>query len=92
MNVDFTTPRVLAYAIFAIVACLLAALFVVPIPAPNKEMLGTVIQTLLTILVAAAGFYWGSSLGSREKDTKGEVVAPNPASTAAVVDSTHEVK
>jgi uncharacterized membrane protein len=78
MNVDFTTPRVLAYAIFAIVACLLAALFVVPIPAPNKEMLGTVTQTLLTILVAAAGFYWGSSLGSREKDNKGEVVNVTP--------------
>ena len=68
--VDLKTPRYLAYAIIAIVALILAGLFFKEIPTNNKELLATVVQTVLTVLIAAGGYFWGSSSGSRAKDAK----------------------
>ena len=68
MNQDTKTPQALAYAIFGIVFCTEVGLFFVEVPAGNKESLNSLIQSLLMVLVAAASFYWGSSVGSRAKD------------------------
>jgi hypothetical protein len=70
MNPDTKTPQYLAYIIFGIVALTEAGLFFVEIPAGNKEILNTTIQSVQLIAVAAASFFWGSSVGSRAKDNK----------------------
>lgn len=68
MNSDTRTPMLLAFFIFTLVALTEAALFFVEVPSTNKESLNTLIQSVLMLMVAAGSFYWGSSVGSRQKD------------------------
>ena len=52
--VDLKTPRYLAYAIFAIVALILACLFLKEIPTNNKELLATVVQAAALVEIQLA--------------------------------------
>jgi hypothetical protein len=76
MTSDTSTPKLLAIMIFLIVALTEVGLFFVTVPTDNKESLNTLIQSLLMVMVAAASFYWGSSVGSRQKDASKVVEAP----------------
>lgn len=69
-KIDNTTPKILCYILLAMFAATEAALFYIVVPPANKEVLLTMIQTLLTVTVGALGYFHGSSLGSREKDEK----------------------
>lgn len=65
---DMTTPKMLAYILVGILSLMSAALLFIEVPAPNKELFGTVLQTILTLAGAAVFYHVGSSSGSRAKD------------------------
>lgn len=65
---DLTTPKALAYMLVGILLIMSGALLFVEVPTPNKELFGTVLQTILTLAGAAVFFHVGSSSGSRNKD------------------------
>ena len=75
---DTSTPRILAFIIFAVIAGIVVGLFLRDIPSNNKDMLMTVVQSLLIVLTGAAGFYWGSSVSSqsRQPSTPAAMVPP----------------
>lgn|GEM_PF-6494168 len=80
-KIDNTTPRVLCYLLLAMFALTEVGLFFLDIPPQNKEVLLTMIQTLLTVTVGALGYFHGSSLGSREKDEKASTTPPGTTTT-----------
>ena len=49
---------------------LMAALFIVPIPEANHDMVNVAGGTLLGAFVSVVSFYFGSSKSSRDKDLK----------------------
>lgn len=55
--------------IFATVA-LVAALFSIPIPDTNRDMVNVASGTLLGAFVSVVSFYFGSSKSSRDKDER----------------------
>lgn len=65
---DITTPKALAYMLVGILFIMAAALLFIEVPIANKELFGTVLQTILTLAGAAVFFHVGSSSGSRNKD------------------------
>jgi hypothetical protein len=67
----------LAVYIFTLMALIAAGLFFIRVPPENKEMLNTLIQSVLMLAVAAGGFFWGSSVGSRMKDSV-KMASPTP--------------
>ena len=74
-GLDGNTTRNAAYAILLIFALTTAGLFFVDIQTGNKETLNHVISTLENVLLIVAGFMFGSSIGSRNKD---KPVEPEP--------------
>ena len=70
-NTDTTTPKFLAYAMVGILLLMAMALLFHDVPTGNKELFGTVLQTILTLAGAAVFFHVGSSSGSRAKDKPG---------------------
>lgn len=67
-NNDTMTPKMLAYVLVGILFVMAVALLVRDVPQGNKELFGTVLQTILTLAGAAVFFHVGSSSGSRNKD------------------------
>ena len=67
-STDTMTPKVLAYAMVGILLLMSVALLFCTVPPGNKELFGTVLQTILTLAGAAVFFHVGSSSGSRGKD------------------------
>ena len=77
-SLDSNTTRNAAYAILLIFAATTIGLFLQDIPAGNKETLNHVISTLENVLLIVAGFLFGSSIGSRNKDKTTPEVEPTP--------------
>lgn len=77
-SLDSNTTRNAAYAILFIFALTTGGLFFNDIPAGNKETLNHVISTLENVLLIVAGFLFGSSIGSRNKDKPVEPVTEEP--------------
>jgi hypothetical protein len=69
--IDRNTCRNIAYALLFCYFCMNAALIWWEIPAGNKEAIGRSAATLENLLLIMAGFFYGSSLGSRAKDSQG---------------------
>ena len=65
---DTSTPKYLAYALVMMLAVVAGAMFFWAVPTENKELFGTVLQTILTLAAAAVFYHVGSSSGSRAKD------------------------
>jgi hypothetical protein len=62
------TPRILAICVFGCFFGLLGLLSFVPIPVVNHDALMMGITTLGSGFIGIVGFYFGSSLGSQNKD------------------------
>lgn len=79
---DTTTPKVLAYILLVIIAGTQLGLFFVAIPVLNKDAINNILQTLLTLTVAAVTYFVGSSSSSATKTSLAakEEVAPLPPS------------
>lgn len=67
---DTTTPKVLTYALLGALLGIEITMFFLEVPVPNKELFNNIIQTILTLTVAAVTFYVGSSASSKAKDEK----------------------
>lgn len=77
-GLDGNTTRNASYAILLIFAATTVGLFLQDIPIGNKETLNHVISTLENVLLIVAGFLFGSSIGSRNKDKQVEPVTEEP--------------
>lgn len=69
---DSATCRNIAYFLLGIYAVQHILMFFVAIPAANKELFGSSAGTLQNVILVMAAFFYGSSLGSRNKD-KGSI-------------------
>ena len=82
---DNTTPKVLAYVLLAMVGVTEVGLFVVQIPVANKDLINAIVQTLLTVTVAAVSYYHGSSAGVRATNEQARMLlTPAPATEPSV--------
>lgn len=81
---DTTTPKVLAYVLLAIIACTEVGLFVSTMPVENKDAINNILQTLLTLTVAAVSYHVGSSSSSA---TKTSLAAKEEAATPPIIPS-----
>lgn len=62
------TPIILAYVLTMGVFLSLLFLFLYGIPEENREIIYSIISSMMTIWVAAMSYYFGSSAGSRTKE------------------------
>lgn len=85
---DTITPKIVTYMMLLIFASTIAALFVVVIPVENKDLFNAMIQTLLTLTVAAVMYYVGSSAGSKAKDDAKVDATPSAPITLPVSTTT----
>lgn len=65
---DSRNARNIAYFLLAIYGLTHFALFYFDTPIGNRETLGRSLGTLENILLVMAGYFYGSSVGSRAKD------------------------
>jgi len=61
--------KALAIGVFSLFGGSLLALIYIPIPAPNKDAIMQSIGVLYASVTAVLAFYFGSSVGSKNKDT-----------------------
>ena len=67
---DTMTPKVLTYALLSMLLGIEVGLFFLEVPQSNKELFNSIMQTILTLTIAAVSFYVGSSASSKAKDEK----------------------
>jgi hypothetical protein len=67
-STDTATPRYVAYILLALYACTEFSLFYFDVPIGNRETLSHVVSTLENVLLVMAGFIYGASIQSRNKD------------------------
>ncbi len=67
-GIDRNTCRNIAYALLFCYFSMNAGLFFLDLPIGNRETVGRSAATLENLLLIMAGFFYGSSMGSRAKD------------------------
>jgi len=81
LTIDSRNASNIAYILLAIYAGTHFAMFYFDIPIGSREMLGRSLGTLENILLVMAGYFYGSSVGSRAKDQSVFDPAGGPIST-----------
>lgn len=85
MKNDTRTPMIVTYILLAMIGSITGGLFFHIIPTENKDIVNAIVQTLLTLTVAAVTYYVGSSASSKAKDDKTTpgLIIPEPSKESA---------